>query len=439
MRNPLRHPLIVLLDAFLAPLGDKFQRRYADTQWTPRLVAVGLLMTVLRAYQGGYDSLVRTLGMARPDLVAREPSPSAFCRARRKLTTQMLDLGWQSFRSCMEGLFIDVHPAVFGHRLVAIDGVWLNGRRSGSLFRALRKRQRGRPPRDPQGQPQMLLVVLVDVLTRAPIAWQEVRPGTGERAAAAVLIKHLNHRTILLADRGFPSRKILELLQDSGTRFVIRMTTGATAFAEVQAISGSKRKDRDCQIRLGEKTSSRTLDGRIVRGQPTPAGDTDGGNGQEWILLTNLPRNSRWTRATILHLYHQRWAIETFFRELKQVLNADHFHAQSLDGMRQEICMAMVAAAMISAAEMLALTVRHGRMPTWHDAHQQRCNRATLATTVRQMLLTDPTLREVDEMLDDALGISALRAIKRRPGRRYPRICKSFYGKWKHGFKSKAA
>jgi type VI protein secretion system component VasF len=56
-----------------------------------------------------------------------------------------------------------------------------------------------------------------------------------------------------------------------------------------------------------------------------------------WCLLTNFPRNQVWTKSCILDLYHQRWGIETFFRELKGFLGAGHFHAQTIEGIRQDL------------------------------------------------------------------------------------------------------
>lgn len=437
METHRQHPLLHLLDAFLGPLGDTFQRARSDLVWTPKATAIGLLLLVLESTARGYESLLSTLRTMRPDVLDRTSHESSFCRARQKLTTPLLDRAWSAFRNAMDAMFDDVHPCVFGYRLVAIDGVWINGRRSKSLFRAVRKKRRGRPPKDPKGQPQMLVVVLTDVLTRTPIAWEYVAPGEGERAAAKRLMPHLGPKMILTADRGFPSRKILDALIATGTKFILRMPAGNSAFREVAGFVGGSRKDADVRVSLGAKSAGITTV-RLARGHPV-AGNKGERSREEWVLMTNLPRNAHWTRAVLMNLYHERWGIEVFFREFKSIVGADNFHAHSLEGMHAEITMAMLGASLMSAAELIALTVTFQRMPKWNDLQQKRCNRATLATIVCNTIKMDPRVHSIADILDRELGIAALRAKKRRPGRSFPRICKSFCGKWKHRFKGRAA
>ena len=430
------HALLQLLNAFLEPLGDKFERLRPDQKWTPRITAMALLILVLENSAMGYETLLSTLRMTRSDLLSADSSPSTFCRARKKLTPVLLAQCWESMRDCMMSLFDDIHPAVRGLRLVAIDGVWVSGPRARVLFRELSKAKRGRPPKDFKGQPQVLVVCLVDVLTRTPIAWEYAKPGHGERSAAEKLLPYLNDTTILLADRGFPSRTLLDELLKTGTKMVMRMCSGATAFKEVQQFWALSKHDQRVRIALGNDKNSKTMTGRLVRGRPV-AGAVQSGT-EEWVLLTNLSRHA-WNRRMILRLYHERWGIEVMFRELKSIIGVDRFHAHDFAGIQAEMIMAMLAASLMSAAELIALTVKHGRMPNWDDVSQQRCNRAVLATIVLNVLKSNPQIYDVSGLIDQELRIAALRARKRRPGRSYPRICKSFYGKWKNGFKKQAA
>ena len=399
---------------------------------TPRTTVIAALILVLESTSRGYESLLVTLRSFRKDLMATDSCPATFCRAKMKLSALFLAPAWEAFRIAMNRMFGDVWPRVYGHRLLAFDGVWINAKRSKRLFKDLRKRCRGRPPKDPKGQPQVLLVVLVDVLTRTPIAWEFVTPGQGERPAAVRLLAHVTKRDILLADRGFPSRHLLDCMVENGNRFIMRMQGGSSAFTEVAEFLGGTRKDRSVIVAVSKRTSH-TAEMRLLRGRPSSSAS------EEWILLTNLSRNARWTRSIILSLYHERWGIEIFFRELKQHFSADQFHSLTTDGLHAEIAMAMLAASLVSAAELIALTVNVRRMPRWNDLQQRRCNRSTLATIVLNALKSDPAILAVADMLDRELGICAKAASKRRPGRSYPRICKSFYGKWKHVFNKRAA
>ncbi len=104
----------------------------------------------------------------------------------------------------------------------------------------------------------MLVVVLTDVLTHTPIAWEYDAPGEGERAAAKRLMPHFGPRMILTADRGFPSRKILDALIATGTKFILRMPAGNSAFREVSAFVGGSRKDAAVRVSLGAKRAGIT-------------------------------------------------------------------------------------------------------------------------------------------------------------------------------------
>ena len=436
MENPHEHALFQVLNVFLDGLPDpkRFSRKREDGVWTPELTAFALLIMSLEGNGVGYDSILEMLRMGRTDLLDRKPHESSFCRARRKLTQSMTDAAWEAMRTFCADMFGDLHPGVYGHRLVAIDGMWINARRSKTLFRALRKNKRGRPPKAFKGQPQILVVAMVDVLTHTPIAWDYVRPGSGERSVAENLLKHLDHRTILLADRGFPSRKILNILNESGAKFIMRMTDGKTAFSEVREFCEADSNDRKVMMRIGSGKMASTIKARLIKGHPQPGhpNKTD-----DWLLLTNLSRCKRWKKSIILDLYHERWGIEVFFRELKTILGADHFHAQTLEGVLQELSFTMLAATLVSCAEIMARTVEAEARPKWSDTTQKRANRVTLRTIILMALLKDPRACDIAELLDQELGIAWKRARKRRPGRSEPRICRSFYGKWKNGFKNK--
>lgn len=434
METHHEHALFQILNAFLQALPEKYKRERKDGVWTPELTAFALLIMSMENNGIGYGSILSALHIGRTDLVDRKPHESSFCRARRKLTMDMIDKAWEAMRACCSSMFADLHPCIHGYRLVGIDGVWISARRSDELFRALRKKRRGRPPKEFKGQPQILVVALVDVLTHTPIAWECVMPGEGERSAAEKLMKHLDRKSILLADRGFPSRKILDALNERGAKYIMRMTDGKTAFSEVRQFCESNGKDRKVMIGVGKGAKSRSIKARLIKGHPQP---NHANKKDDWVLLTNLPRCRRWKRNIIFDLYHERWGIEVFFRELKMILGADHFHAATLDGVLQELSFSMLAATLVSCAEIIARTIEAESRPKWNDTTQKRVNRMTLKTIVHMALLKDPRACDVAELLDDELGIAWRRAQRRRPGRHAPRICRSFYGKWKSGFKCK--
>ena len=436
MKNTNEHVLFQVLNAFLEALPEKFKRERKDAVWPPHLVAFAVLLMSMDPAGRGYNSLLGILRVSRQEILANATQASSFCRARKKLTGALLDKAWQAMRATLENLVGDLCPVVQGYRLVGIDGVWINASRSKQLFKELRKKKRGRPPKDPKGQPQMLVVALVDVLTKTPIAWECVGAGQGERKAAVRLSAHLNKHSILLADRGFPSRKLLEILTQQDTKFIIRMTSGASAFSEVTDFHRANGRDKIVTVKLGKGKNPKTILARLVRGHAWAGKQAVK---DDWTLLTNLKQKGIWSRRMLLDLYHERWGIEVFFRELKQILSADVFHSQSLEGIKQELTFAMLGATLISVMEILAHVKTRRRVPRWNDPIKARCNRATLCTIIFQILLQDPRTNNISALLERELEICGKAAQKQRPGRVFVRVCKSFYGKWKQRFNRKRA
>jgi hypothetical protein len=59
-------------------------------------------------------------------------------------------------------------------------------------------------------------------------------------------------------------------------------------------------------------------------------------------LVTSLLDAATYSSEEIAGLYHQRWHIETFFREFKHTLQATHWHARSLHAFYTEIIFQML-------------------------------------------------------------------------------------------------
>ncbi len=78
----------------------------------------------------------------------------------------------------------------------------------------------------------------------------------------------------------------------------------------------------------------------------------------------------------------------------------------------QELAFSMLAATLVSCAEILARTVEAGARPKWSDTTQKKANRTTLRTIVFMAIIKDPRTCDVAELLDEELGIAWRRAKK---------------------------
>jgi hypothetical protein len=81
----------------------------------------------------------------------------------------------------------------------------------------------------------------------------------GERAGVDELLPHLRAGDVALMDRGFPSDRLIGTLVDQGVEVVVRMTTGASAWAETAAFVASGEEDAVLPVEI------RDPDGRLRR------------------------------------------------------------------------------------------------------------------------------------------------------------------------------
>jgi hypothetical protein len=373
----------------------------------------------------GYEGLMVTMFTAIGGALGWNDAPeaSSFCRARKKITDAM----FEAFRSevfRLAGPTVTIFmPRIHGHRVVAIDGSWISVPNS-RLLRKLLGIHRIGPKRCPMGKPQVLLVVITDALTRMPIA-RVILPGTGsERAAAKLLLRHLRHDDILVADRGYHGRAMLAAIHATGCRYVLRVPGGRSAWRELRTWQTARCRESHQTIVIGPHS----IDVRLLRISGGPGRPRRGCKREAMHLITNLPAS--WRAKRIALVYRCRWGIETMFRELKATLETKRIHARSLPGVIQEIdarCLHLAIAAFLDMATMNEHQ-KTGKM-NW-----DRCltNRTTLLALIAAVLITmnDPG---VINRGSRAATTAARRAQRKRLGRRAERKKRMFGKHGKHG------
>ena len=76
-------------------------------------------------------------------------------------------------------------------------------------------------------------------------------------------------------------------------------------------------------------------------------------HGQHKYFLVNLPATASW--HAVVHLAHQRWAIETTYAELKSELGLDDFVGRSYPGWNRHVALTALAYAFLQVERQ-----RHG-------------------------------------------------------------------------------
>ena len=66
-------------------------------------------------------------------------------------------------------------------------------------------------------------------------------------------------------------------------------------------------------------------------------------------LVTSLLDAQAFPRADLIDLYHRRWHIETFFRELSSDLHLEHWHTRTLKGLYVELLFHMIYVSAVRA------------------------------------------------------------------------------------------
>jgi hypothetical protein len=82
---------------------------------------------------------------------------------------------------------------------------------------------------------------------------------SGEGAGVDELLPHPRARNVALIDHGFPSDRLMGPRRDQGVDVVVRMTNGASAWAETAAFVTASKEDAALPVEI------RDPDGRLRR------------------------------------------------------------------------------------------------------------------------------------------------------------------------------
>lgn len=419
------HGNVILADfvaRILNSLSPKFERHRI---WSPRLVVLSLMLSATfganrtrLAWKPFLMRLHREYGCVLA--WSGVPDPAGLYRAMQKVEVAVL----RRTLVVAEALLSQVvrsTPLVQGRRLIAIDGTRLAMRRTRALAHRF-KLPRGGNGGPPGHYPSGLAVVAYDVLSRVVVAYELASHRTSERTLARTLLRRLPPNSVVLLDRGFPSREMLDTLVGSGLPFIMRMvSTEMGGWPEVQDFlrtgSGDARWGLQCLSAQGRRTvSARLILGeRPRRGRPrcnrTP---------KRLLVVTNLDR-AAWPDTRVVDAYLRRWDIETCFREIKAYLGAESGRGATPESAEKELLGALIAHAVVAAAA--CVTTRMAGGDAWNDPHARRCvvthGLEIVAAAVAVAL--DPSPRHRRTLLELLIYSGAQRQ-RRRPGRMHKRV-----------------
>ena len=338
----------------LPSLLPSYWQRRRGTLGPPQVLLSLMTMSVLgcKGYERTLDELKcrlgEELGWTTPSTT---PSGQALSQARRKLTpVRCREVVTQVYALCTTAR----SQAALGYgglRLLALDGTKLTL----PAYRALRE-YFGCPVQSPLG-PQASFTMLWDVGANQPVDWRVGPYRVCERIHAHEFIAAVGAGDLLLADRNFPSRRMLLALHERRADWLMRVRcAGAGTLAEVVAF-----------VAAGISDQQVTLVQRDHHGNPLPIALSlsvrllrkELADGSVAVFITSLLDPLRHPAATLIDLYAARWRVETAFRELKIWYGLERFHARYPDGISQEIAALMLFQLLSSELEAQA-RIHHG-------------------------------------------------------------------------------
>ncbi|HRV46046.1 MAG: IS4 family transposase [Kiritimatiellae bacterium] len=154
---------------------------------------------------------------------------------------------------------------------------------------------------------------------------------------AQALCEGLKDGDVLLADRAYVDLAFLHGLSGRGIFFVLREKENMVFKAIKRRVDLPARILADETVQMSRKGSAEKYPATLRR--ITAIVEVDGRD-REMTFITN---NFDWSPRTIAELYRARWAIETFFKELKQTLQLADFVGYNEKAVQWQVWIGLLA------------------------------------------------------------------------------------------------
>jgi hypothetical protein len=340
------------------------------------------------------------------------------------------NLKWEAFKEIFDVLApkpYEKGPGTYqqwnGRLLLAVDGSKIHLPSDAKLREAFGEQN---------GHPMAQASILYDLLNKNVVAAElaTVKAGDDERT---LLLKHLDQllgmnlgKAVILADRGYPSFRLIKTLRKKQLEFVFR---GAKGFN--QEIDALPYGDHTIKMRR-PKWKKGVLEVRVVKFQLS--------SGEDEVLITNL-MDKELTIPDFTWLYWQRWGIETEYAVLKNKLELENFSGRTELTVRQDFWAKMTIAEFIGAAYRDAQKGIDERMALKNNKYEYRVNInysiGVLKDGLIKSLLEDDNKKRTKKF-ERMLAKIEKRVVPVRLNRSPPRIPKSFNpkGRFEHNRKS---
>jgi hypothetical protein len=322
----------------------KVQTRLRDL---PSRVVVYLLLAGCLFPELGYPQVWHRLVSGLHDLPVAAPTAGALCQARRRIGATPLRWLFDLLRGPAAG--IDTTGARWRGLLVcAIDGTTMTVADSAANLTEYTKHPGNHGG---SGYPLIRVLVLVACGTRTIIDAVFGPTTVGETTYTHQLLPSMHTDMIVLLDRNFAAKELLEAIDTTGTKFLVRLKNG-------RRMPVLRRYPDGSYLSMLGGVAVRVIDAEIT------IGTTIGRHTGVYRLATTLLDHHRYPASGLVTLYHERWEIETAFLEIKStILGGKTLRARTPTGVVQEIYALLVTYQILRTVMADATDTRPGIDP----------------------------------------------------------------------------
>jgi Transposase DDE domain len=295
----------------------------------------------------------------------RRITKGGFSKSRRNLAPEAFlelnDVVWRGFYKQVD--YLGYH----GHKLLAVDGTFLNLPNHQSIHKEFGIRDMGRGQNKDVPKSMCLLSMLYDPVNYLNL---DVQIGETDGSELQLLLKHLpkiDKGDIVMLDRGYPSRYLFSILASKGSHFIVRMKPN---WLPVKEFIKSRKKDITITMEVPDGDFERyrkefpamrkTVKCRMVKVQAE--------SGEEQILCTSLLDPVKYKLQELAELYCIRWGIEEGYKMYKARVQVEAFSGKTATAVKQDI---YAKAMMMTMCAALAFPIEERVIKEYKEEQQQ--------------------------------------------------------------------
>lgn len=252
--------------------------------------------------------------------------------------------------------------------------------------------------------------VLYDVMNDIIVDAELTGYRSSERESAKNHIKKLpaTKNSILLFDRGYPSKYLFQYITNNNLLFLMRLPSSFKSLIF---------KEPDKVIEYQQRNSKESIPLKCIHVK-LPDGTIE-------YLVTNI-LEEHWSESEFKELYFLRWGVESKYRELKNRLQIESFSGLKAINIKQDFYTAMFISNLVSVAKCEADKLVCERVSPRNN-HKYQTNRSFLINRIKslfvKMLMMKSSLLEslIITIINEASTVLSII----RPNRKFKRVVKN--------------